>query len=150
MFHLSLLSDWVRHDPLPWDWHSYLVLDRWYPDLVGWSDRQNTDNEGITFYQAIRDWNQVMMNSTRYFQTKKLRKLWIKSLVHILTNYRVEQTPFYTVLLSYAWLAHSSWRNNILEIFMLMVLVMRQSPQCPAHQPRSQISFLLVSRGEDD
>ena len=90
------------------------------------------------------------MNSTRYFQTKKLRKLWIKSLVHILTNYRVEQTPFYTVLLSYAWLAHSSWRNNILEIFMLMVLVMRQSPQCPAHQPRSQISFLLVSRGEDD
>ena len=54
-----------------------------------------------------------------------------------------------TFLLSYAWLAHSSWRNNILEIFMLMVLVMRQS-KCPAHQPRSQISFLLVSRGEDE
>ena len=89
------------------------------------------------------------MNSTRYFQTKKLRKLWIRSLVHILINYRVEQTPFHTVLLSYAWLAHSSWRHNILEIFMLMVLVMRQS-KCPAHQTRSQISFLLVSRGEDE
>lgn len=56
----SSFSDWVCHDSLPWNRHSHIVINWWYPDTVGWSDCQNTNHERLPIHQAIRDRNQVI------------------------------------------------------------------------------------------